>query len=222
MLKLVLMNIQNNDYCTFYLARHGETIWNTQQKMQGHQDSPLTENGINQAKEVGKMLKDIKFSYGFSSDLMRAKKTAEIISADHDLVIKTSQLLRESRLGKFEGKKLDYFKEELKDAIEHRESLSDDNKMKYKIHPDVESYEESSTRMITFFREVALAYRGKNVLVVSHAGIIRSTLVKMGFATDKELPHGSIPNTSYAIIESDGVDFFVRKTVGIKKEKLPK
>lgn len=212
------MSTKKRKYCKFYITRHGETIWNTQTRMQGHKDSPLTENGINQAGKVGLMLKDIKFSHVFSSDLMRAKRTAEIISADHDLIVKTSQLLREARLGKFEGKKLSHFKEELKESIKHRESLSQEDKMKYKIHPEVESYEESSVRMITFLREVALAYLGKNVLVVSHAGIIRSTLIKMGFANDEELPHGSIRNTGYAVVESDGIDFFVRETVGIEKK----
>ena len=217
MVKFNYMKKQENKYCKFYIARHGETIWNTQKIMQGHNDSPLTENGVNQAKKVGEMLVDVKFDHVFSSDLIRAKRTAEIISADHDLVVKTSQLLRESKFGRFEGKKISHFRDELRDALEHRETLGDEDKVKYKIHPEVESYEEISSRMIIFLREVALAYIGKNILVVSHAGIIRSTLVKMGFATDDELPHGSIKNTGFAVIESDGVDFFVRETVGINK-----
>jgi len=217
MLKFTVMKTPQRKYCKFYIARHGETIWNVQRRMQGHQDSPLTENGINQAKKVGEMLKDIKFAHAFSSDLIRAKRTAEIISADHDLVVKTSQLLRESRLGKFEGVELEIFLSELREAIEQRESLAGEEKMKYQVHPEVETYEECSTRMITFLREVALAYPGENMLVVSHAGIIRSTLVKMGFASDEELPHGAIKNTGYAVVESDGVDFFVKETVGIDK-----
>lgn len=203
--------------CKFYLTRHGETVWNTKKLMQGHKDSPLTQNGVSQANGVKELLKNIQFAHAFSSDLLRAKRTAEIISADHELVVKTSELLRESKLGPFEGKKLAYFLNELKDAIEHRESLFDEEKMQYKIHPEVESYEDVSSRMIRFLREMSLAYPGKNILVVSHAGIIRATLVKMGFATDTELPHDSIKNTGYAVIESDGIDFFVTKTYGIEK-----
>jgi broad specificity phosphatase PhoE len=215
MVESTRMNIQQRPLCTFYITRHGETVWNTQKRMQGHQDSPLTENGISQAKQVGTLLKKVPFAHAFSSDLLRAKRTAEIICADHDLVVKTSQLLREAQLGPFEGKKLSYFQEQLRDAIAHRESLAQEEKMKYKIHQEIESYEESATRMITFLREMALAYAGESVLVVSHAGIIRSTLVKMGFASDEELPHGSIKNTGYAIVESDGLDFFVTETHGI-------
>lgn len=206
------------NYCTFYLTRHGQTVWNTQLKMQGHLDSPLTEEGKLQARKTALKLKDVTFDHVFSSDLLRAYKTAEIIAADRDLAIKTSKLLRESKLGPFEGKKLQFFQKQLKKSIAYRESLSVDEKMSYKIHPDVESYDEVSTRMITFLREAAVAYPGKHCLVVSHAGIIRASLVKLGFAADEELPHGSIQNASYAVIESDGVDFFVKETVGIEKK----
>jgi broad specificity phosphatase PhoE len=73
--------------CTFYITRHGETVWNIQQRMQGQQDSPLTENGILQAKAAAEKLKKIHFDHAFSSDLLRARRTAEIIAADHDLAI---------------------------------------------------------------------------------------------------------------------------------------
>jgi broad specificity phosphatase PhoE len=208
---------KKTQYCRFYLTRHGETVWNAQKRMQGHQDSPLTDNGISQAKKVAEMLKDIKFSHVFSSDLMRARRTAELIIADHNLVVKTNQLLREARLGPYEGKKLSLFLEELRDSIDQREALVDDEKMSFQIHPEIESYGDSATRMITFLREVSLAYQSHNILVVSHAGIIRSTLIKMGFASDSQLPHGAIKNTGYAVIESDGIDFFIKETVGIDK-----
>ncbi len=45
---------QQNNYCTFYLVRHGQTEWNTKKIMQGHLDSPLTEKGIEQAKMTAK------------------------------------------------------------------------------------------------------------------------------------------------------------------------
>jgi broad specificity phosphatase PhoE len=133
------------------------------------------------------------------------------------LAVKTSKLLRESTLGPFEGKKLDFFLKSLQKSIEYRQTLSDEEKMSYKIHPKVESYEETATRMIAFIREVAVAYPGKRILVVSHAGIIKSSLVKLGFATEDELPDGSISNAGYVVVESDGVDFFVKETQGIKK-----
>ncbi|NCN82939.1 MAG: histidine phosphatase family protein [Candidatus Pacebacteria bacterium] len=208
-----------NKYCRFYLTRHGETVWNTQGLMQGHADSPLTENGINQAKETAKKLQDVQFAQVFSSDLMRSQRTAEIISADHDLVVKTNKLLREYSLGPFEGKKISYFLETLKKSIAYRDSLADELRLAHQLHPEVEIEEKSAIRMITFFRETAFAYPGKNVLAVSHAGTIRALLVKLGYATNDELPHGSIKNASYVVLDCDGVDFFVRETVGVEKTK---
>jgi broad specificity phosphatase PhoE len=214
------MTKNTTKYCTFYITRHGETVWNRQQRMQGHLDSPLTENGIAQAKQTAQKLKEIVFDHAFSSDLLRAKRTAEIIAADHDLVVKTSKLIRESTLGPFEGKKLTFFRKALQKSLDYRESLSSEERMSYSIHPGVETYEETALRMMTFLREVAVAYPRKNVLVVSHAAIIRASLVKLGFATDDELPHGSIDNAGYAVVESDGVDFFVRQTEGVHKVKI--
>jgi len=92
------MPTNHRKLCHFYITRHGETVWNTKKIMQGHSDSPLTENGINQAKATAKKLQDVPFAQVFSSDLLRTKRTAEIISADYDVVVKTNKLLREYSL----------------------------------------------------------------------------------------------------------------------------
>lgn len=86
-------------------------------------ESVLTELGITQAKETGEKLKHIKFDAIFSSDLVRAKKTAEIIKFDRELMIETSHLLRERAYGHFEGQHADVLKNELKDKLEERENL---------------------------------------------------------------------------------------------------
>ena len=80
-----------------------------------------------------------------------------------------------------------------------------------------ESNTEIATRFITFLREIAATYLGKNVLIVCHGSIMRATLMRLGFATYDTLPSGNIENTGYFVLESDGVDFFVKETVGINK-----
>src|SRR3989339_819938 len=90
------MKTENEEnYCTLYLVRHGETEWNVKKINQGQSESFLTEKGIEQAKETAERLKDIKFDAIFSSDLSRTQRTAEIIKLDRELIIQTSQLLRE-------------------------------------------------------------------------------------------------------------------------------
>ena len=75
------------------------TEWNEIGLIQGHSDSPLTAQGITQAKELAKKLKNVKFDLIFSSDLLRAKRTAEIIALEHKLFVQTSKLLRERDFG---------------------------------------------------------------------------------------------------------------------------
>ena len=65
-----------------YFVRHGQTIWNTQKRFQGLSDSPLTELGIEQAKLLGKKLKNVKFDKFYSSALKRANDTANYIKGD--------------------------------------------------------------------------------------------------------------------------------------------
>lgn len=209
------MTYPSHNYCRFYLVRHGETEWNVQQKMQGHKDSPLTPHGINQAKALGDKLKNVAFTHVFSSDLFRAQRTAEIIAADRHLAVKTSALLRETSFGEFEGKTVKFFREQLRNSLAYRESLTDKEQMKYCLYPGLETYEETASRCLVFMRETALAHLNHKVLAVSHAGTMRAVLVKLGYATNAQLPHGAIGNTSYAVIDADGINFFIRQVHNI-------
>ena len=60
-----------------YLMRHGETLFNVRRKIQGWCDSPLTENGVKQAKAVREILKDIPFDHYYSSTAERCCDTLE-------------------------------------------------------------------------------------------------------------------------------------------------
>ncbi len=206
-----------NKLTTFYIARHGETLWNIEERVQGHSDSPLTENGLAQGKMLGKRLKNIHFDAVFSSDLLRAKRTAEIATIDRGLAINTSKLLREQNYGRFEGELRKVFQEKNKELIEQRKKLSREEARKFKLAPDIENHDELCARFITFLREVAVTYPGKTILVISHGGIMRSFLNHLGFC-ETDLKPGAIENTAHVRIESDGINFFIRDTFGINKE----
>lgn len=205
------MKSNNKSATTVYIVRHGETEWNLKRIIQGQTDSPLTSTGIQQAKKLSKELQKIKFDLVFSSDLMRAKRTAEIITAERKLEIATSRLLRERRFGKLEGKPVQTLRafEELFAKLKHEEIYS------YKSAPDVESDEEIVTRLITFLREAAITHPRKKVLVVTHGGIMRAFLIKLGI-TDYKNPMW-VGNAGYIKLETDGVDFFVKNIKGIQK-----
>src|ERR1035437_5892718 len=154
----------NENYCTLYLVRHGETEWNVQKINQGQSESFLTEKGIGQAKETAEILKDISFDAIFSSDLDRTYRTAEIIKLDRELIIQTSKLLRERSYGSFEGKHADVLKNTLKDKLKERESLLENEYDSFRLAPDIETNEEIVIRFMIKLREIAVAYPNKSVL----------------------------------------------------------
>jgi len=86
--------------------RHGETNWNRERKPQGSCDIELNETGISQAKKLATRLAHEPCDIIYTSDLLRAKKTAEIINEYHGVEMVVSPQLRESSFGEFEGKSL--------------------------------------------------------------------------------------------------------------------
>jgi broad specificity phosphatase PhoE len=200
-----------NNLTTFYLVRHGETEDNVNHIIQGHTDSPLTQNGIDDIKKVAKKFKGIDFDLVFSSDLLRAKRTAEIIVLEHKLEVKVTQLIRERNFGEFEGKhdseyaKVNDILENL--TIEERRAFD-----KF----GMESENNLVERLMTFIREVAVANPGKKVLVVAHGAIIRYFLIRLGVGNYQNFRGRSIKNGGFAKIETDGTDFFVKELSGIQ------
>ncbi len=208
---------QNKDLCTFYIIRHGQTEWNVEHRLQGHMDSPLTADGILQAGELAKTLKEVHFDAAYSSDSFRANRTAQIVSSDHNLAVKTNQLLREGYYGDVEGKKVHEYREQLKELLDKREQLADGERFKFELGHGIETAEKMVSRFIIFLREAALANPNKNVLVVSHGGMIAVLLVHLGFGTFKELAPGAVKNLAYVVLESDGIDFNIKETHNIQK-----
>lgn len=206
--------MKRNQPCTIYLVRHGETEWNVKRLMQGHGDSSLTKNGIKQAKEAANKLKSVHFDEVFSSDLGRAHSTAKIIIQERKLAIKTTAFLREKNLGKYDGRDYEVFQGELKAYSEEFSKLPSQEKFKFK-YPTMESDEEVITRLLRFLREVAIAYTGKMILVVTHAGVIGNLLIHLGAWDYTDQYKKLIGNAGFLKLESDGVDFFIKEAEGI-------
>ncbi len=211
-----MINKDVNNYCTLVLVRHGETEWNVLDIQQGWMDSPLTQDGISQAHELRGTLGDQKFDAIFSSDLLRAHRTAEIFNIDRQLAIQTSKALRERSAGAYEGRPKSEYNTDLRLLIEKRGELSEEEWRKFKITDDAESEEEFVQRFILSLRELSVAYAGKRVLVVTHGGSIRTVLIHLGYAPRKKIPKGSFGNCGYVTLQCDGIDFFIQEVVGLK------
>lgn len=86
-----------------FIFRHGETDWNRESRFQGHTDIPLNDKGIEQAYELAVAVKAVLPEIILTSDLNRAKHTAQIINESLRVSIIESSMLRECRLGEPEG-----------------------------------------------------------------------------------------------------------------------
>lgn len=202
--------MSDQELTTFYIVRHGETDWNKNKIMQGQKDIPLNETGEQQAKDLAQLFKDIDFDLAFSSDLIRAKRTAEIVALEHQLTVETTKLLRERSFGRYEGQP----SAALIAQIKLLRALTDDERRKHKVDDESESDEEVIGRFITFLRETAITHPGKTVLVGAHGGFFHVMLVHLGILSYPESDAMRIKNSGYIKLLTDGVDFFVKEIVG--------
>ena len=143
-----------------FITRHGQTDWNVEKKMQGRTDIELNNKGIEQAYHAKEKLKNKKIDLIICSPLKRAKKTAEIISNYEIPVIVDSRII-ERDFGEFEG----LSKEEFDSSSFWNYSLD--------CHYDkAESVQQLLNRVYNFLDEYKEIYEKKDVLIVTHAGVI--------------------------------------------------
>jgi broad specificity phosphatase PhoE len=88
---------------TLLLVRHGETDWNAEGRLQGHTDRPLSEFGGRQTRRLADDLEDEELEAIYSSDLSRARETAEIVGERLGLPVVLDPDLREKDWGTWEG-----------------------------------------------------------------------------------------------------------------------
>jgi 2,3-bisphosphoglycerate-dependent phosphoglycerate mutase len=200
---------------TFYLVRHGETDWNKQRIIQGQMDIPLNATGEQQAKEAAKNFKQITFDLAFSSDLLRARRTTEIIALEHKLAVETTEVLRERHFGELQEKP----SATLQTYFKLMQEMADETRKSHVFAPGVESDEQVISRILTFLRETAITYPGKTILVGTHGGILRLLLVHLGYYTYADADHSRVKNTAHLILKTDGVEFFVKEMVGLQKRE---
>jgi broad specificity phosphatase PhoE len=206
-----------NNFCTIYLVRHGRTDWNDLKLIQGHIDILLNLEGQTSAQELARELKKIKFDKIYSSDLLRAKETAQIIALEHKLKVETTEALRERNYGPFQGEP----RERLAEIDRILETLTDGQRYSYTHNGVVESDKEMMTRFMAFIKELAVAHPGKTILVATHGGVIRTFLTHLGIL-DYAGKKGrfEIKNLAFVKLESDGIDFFVKEASGIEKHEF--
>ncbi|MEO4055637.1 histidine phosphatase family protein [Solibacillus sp. CAU 1738] len=166
--------------------RHGVTAWNKEGRAQGSTDVPLDEEGINMAKRVATRIANEEWDIIYTSPLIRAKTTAEIIASKQPNL----QLIIDKRLGEIGGGIIEGTTEEERVAKWGTDWRS--------LELGFEKPEAIIARSEAFIDEVKQAYPGKRVLVVSHGGLI-SRIVHHLLPNNNYSP--DIGNTALTIIE---------------------
>ncbi|KAB7711021.1 histidine phosphatase family protein [Plesiomonas shigelloides] len=181
-----------------FVIRHGETIFNSAQKLQGHCNSDLTLKGRNQAVAVGKKLKkyvDTTTCNIYCSPLGRAVQTADIICSEigltHEKLIKDDRV-KEFSLGLWEQRTIP-------SIIKENPNLLDNNDW-YLQAPDCESYESVRERLLSWINDLP---KDNDIIVVSHGltGIVlRGILSNLDYeSTWKQ----DLPQDAFFIIEDE-------------------
>lgn len=185
----------------FILVRHGQTDWNHELRLQGHSDIPLNAMGSKQAEDLAPTLADKNLEMILTSDLSRARNTAEIINRVLKVPIKISQALRETHMGVAEG----MLRKEIIDMIGEdawKQHHSIDHADLDAVLPGGETKRAALLRAKGFLEEAMLTY--PNILrfcVVTHGGIIRRLVHSCEGAPSKPVP---LPNCGIHVITFQG------------------
>jgi probable phosphoglycerate mutase len=152
---------------TVLLARHGQSDWNATGRWQGFADRPLTERGREQARELAERLADFALDGVYSSDLQRARETAEAVAGPRELQVVTLLELREVNVGSWEGLTREEAQARFPDDFRRWQAGSAGWR-------DGETYGAMSDRVVAAVRSIAERHPGGRVLVVAHGGPIRA------------------------------------------------
>lgn len=144
-----------------YVARHGQTVWNAQNRVCGYTDIDLTEKGIEQAQDLAQIVQQYNIDVIISSPLKRAVTTSKIIAEKCSLSIDVDERLIEQNYGIYEG--VDRKNEDF---------LNNKKNFTYK-YPNGESMMQVAYRVYGLIDEIKKKYAGKDVLLICHGGVSR-------------------------------------------------
>jgi 2,3-bisphosphoglycerate-dependent phosphoglycerate mutase len=163
---------------TLTLVRHGQSVWNLQNRFTGWVDVPLTEKGRAEARRAGKLVRDIRFDRAYTSGLRRAQESLELMMDTYGrkLPVARSRALNERHYGALQGLDKALTAKRVGEETVHRWRRSWDV-----APPGGESLQMTAQRTMPYFKRNILRdlKRGKNVLVVAHGNSLRSIVKEL-------------------------------------------
>ncbi|WP_461097657.1 2,3-bisphosphoglycerate-dependent phosphoglycerate mutase [Spirosoma luteolum] len=163
----------------FVIVRHGQSQWNLENRFTGSVDTPLTDQGRQEARQAGDRLRNDRFSIGFTSVLNRAIETMALILAETgqtDLPIERDAALNERMYGDLQGMH----------KAEAEQHFGADQVFRWRRGyvdqpPHGESLADTRQRVVPYFQTAILPHlqQNENVLVVAHGNSLRALLMEL-------------------------------------------
>jgi len=184
------------------LVRHGESTWNAKGIWTGWQDPPLSQKGMEEAKQAGELLRDIRFDLAYTSDLLRAQQTLSEIKKTLGAEISTIETLtlRERNYGDYTGK----------NKWEIEKELGEDGFKKLRRGwnvpiPNGETLMDVYNRVVPYYKSAILPHlkRGENILVSAHGNSLRALVKYLDGLTDSEVENLEIATGEIIIYQID-------------------
>ena len=151
---------------SLYIVRHGATDWNQSGRIQGHMDIPLNEVGRAQARRAGFRLATVDATVLYSSDLLRAYETAQIIGQDRGLCVLQKPGLREINFGVWQGLSSPQIRERDPEVYAARRANP------YDVAPaEAETWRQFYDRAVQTMQEILAMTEAQRLIVVTHSGV---------------------------------------------------
>lgn len=188
---------------TLVIVRHGQSVWNKENKFTGWVDVDLAEKGITEAEHAGEQLQGHHFDAAFTSDLKRAQRTLTIILdkiGQADIPVTKNQALNERMYGDLQGLNKNDMREKYGEEQVHQWRRSFDI-----APPGGESLKDTAERVIPYFEEhIAPELKaGKNIIISAHGNSLRALIMHLEKLSPEEILKVEVPTGRPKVYELD-------------------
>ncbi|ADY52327.1 phosphoglycerate mutase [Pseudopedobacter saltans DSM 12145] len=190
---MTILNAVDKKYSVLILLRHGQSLWNLENRFTGWQDIDITKKGEEEALHAGKLLKNEKIDIAFTSTLKRAQHTLEIILKEcgiENIPVIIDKRLNERSYGDLEGlNKSDT-------ALKYGSDQVMIWRRSYDVAPPGgESLKNTAQRVLPYFHKTIAPklMEGKTVLIVAHGNSLRALMMFLENLSPEEIANTEIP-----------------------------
>ncbi|MDP4215659.1 MAG: 2,3-bisphosphoglycerate-dependent phosphoglycerate mutase [Bacteroidota bacterium] len=175
------------------IVRHGQSVWNLENRFTGETDVDLTALGRDEARAAGKKLKGFTFAHGFTSVLRRAEETLQLILEEigrTDLPISRNKALNERNYGQLQGMN------KAETALKYGDRQVALWRRSYDVRPPGgESLQDTVARVIPYYRAAIepLLAAGQNILIVAHGNSLRALMMHLEHISESKIAEVDIP-----------------------------